>query len=239
MIIIGFPTLIMLALLFSKGFRKAVGFLILLVICIVAWSSALHAQETEYAYTGAALTDTVIPPTGWAPEMIPTSITGDIILSAALNPNEANQIVTPLSFAFTSQENYLSSNVGVQNFTGESFSFSTQNGVITGWSVDLDTTTIGTNSPLLVNAAITSSGDSYYALQAAQSCGIGGGLALGETSNCYLVTGSNSVGGTWVDPPIGGYAAPEIDPAGLPEMLTLLIGLLLVARGTVPRGTAR
>jgi hypothetical protein len=200
-----------------------------LVLLLLAGSVSVHAQDVTYDYTGAPITavyqgDLTAPP-GTNLTGLP-GLTGDIILASALNPNEANQIVTPMSYNFgdlLSSATVDTSNQGVV----ASFDFSTVNGQITGWNVELNSGTYGSTGLLQEIESLTPQGDSYTYSVRTSACGTPG--AVGE---CFTVTSVSTSAGSWVDPPSGGIAqAPEMDPAGFAGMGLLLLGSLAVMRG--------
>ena len=66
-------------------------------LILLLFAAAAHAQ-VSYNYAGAPLTVTVTGTVGQQP--IPTNLTGTVTLAQALNPNQANQVVTPTAFTF-------------------------------------------------------------------------------------------------------------------------------------------
>jgi hypothetical protein len=168
------------------------------------------------------------------------SFLGDVVLSQALNPNQANQQVVPIAYAFNDPGTAPGAIGGLYydakipagsplapvgpnpvpwpnyNSSGvgiPTLDFSTANGKITSFSM-----TFGGSSSYGIHETLTltSAGDSYNSSFEEPDCECGG-----------YWNGSNSVGGSWVQ-------VPEIDPNGVATALTLLAGGLLVVKGRRP-----
>jgi hypothetical protein len=180
-------------------------------------ATAAHAQ-VMYDYSGYP---TAVMPSG----SVTPAISGDIVLAAALNPNELNQIVTPLSYSFADM---LSSNFeAAEPYGSASFSFSTNQGQVVGWNVNLyGWSGPGSDSFASELASITSSGDTYTYTQVSSSC------SIQQPDGCFTITSSNTTPGSWVDPPL---STPELHMSGSIELITLLVGLLAVLRGRRPK----
>jgi len=200
--------------------HKIIGLLTLLV------APFAFAQET-IVYNGATMTgsyfstDTAVLPIDYS------VITGDVVLAQALNPNEANQIVTPVSYNFGGALSSSGPGAPCCDVTKnpDLFLFSTQNGKIVGWTISL----IQYNGADLQQSLIsTQAGDTYSAGQEVPSCG--SGTWVYQSSQCSVYTASSSTGGSFVDPP-STKAAPELSGEGAMGTLTLLAGALLVMRG--------
>jgi hypothetical protein len=156
---------------------------------------------------------------------MPYSVLGDVVLSQALNPNQANQQVVPLAYAFNNpglvppglllnMTGLLNSNyTGVLQLTLNApvVDFSTANGRITAFSATFS----GTGDYGYETLTLSSAGDSYASSEGVPDCMCGGAW-----------NGSNTAGGTWTK-------APEINPGVATTALTLLCGftLILKARG--------
>jgi hypothetical protein len=148
----------------------------------------------------------------------PGYITGQIVLAAPLNPNEANQIVTPLSWGFSTPV----LNSGLDTPYGgpsASFDFSTVNGQIVGWTVIANSNSPAADGYIQSFIDLTNAGDTF----------VGTDSQLGYCPQCYQVTATSSTAGIWVDGTAA--AAPEIDPGSALGGLTLLLGGLAVMRG--------
>jgi hypothetical protein len=164
------------------------------------------------------------------------SFLGAVVLARALNPNQVNQQVVPLAYAFNDPglqppgngTNTLSGslNYNVNSPYGSpltpvgpnpvpsgggipTLDFSTANGRITSFSM-----TFGGSFPYgHETLTLSSAGDSYYASVADPGCECGG-----------YWSGSNKVSGTWT-------RAPEINPGVAATALTLLCGFALLLNG--------
>jgi hypothetical protein len=196
-------------------------------------ASVVRAQVTTYDYTGNLLSET----SSGVSVLTPLYLSGNLVLSNPLNPNEANQIVTPLSFDFVSQNDFLSSaaqsawNAHTSSEqVSSSFEFSTVNGNITAWNVALAASTPGTNDGIVVNENLVNAtgkvnglspavGDLYYA----QSNGVGSPIS-------YSVSGQNYNPGTWVDPPskVTPAKVPELSESGFVDSILFLFCAIMV-----------
>lgn len=112
---------------------------------------------------------------------VPTALSGSVTLAQALNPNQANQVVTPLSFDYNVTPGGTSILLGPPPI----FVFSTNNGVITDWYVSF---IVGFGNAD-ANVVSSSGGDSYQ--------GGGGGNGCGLFHDCQSVTGTNVAAGVW------------------------------------------
>ena len=194
---------------------RAIGLAILLFFGILA-PLTLLAQET-LDFTGAQMTGSLIGVNQGADY---TQISGDVVLAAMLNPNEANQVVVPASFAFNG-DNLLSSKPCWYQCSSI-FSFSTVNGAITAWNVAISNYPGGS---MQESVALTNKGEQYSYLYQTPSCAFVG--------NCTNYSASSSGGGMWVDPPSlkTKVNAPELDLSQLASAMTLLCGIGLVMKG--------
>jgi hypothetical protein len=208
-------------------------------------ASVTNAAQVTYDYTGQTMTLTGVTfyagPGDCCQQTFttPYSVLGDVVLSQALNPNQANQQVVPIAYAFndpglepTSGGGFLQYNasqpygsplepVGPNpvpwpgNTTGigvPTLTFSTSNGNITAFSM-----TFGGSYPYgYETLTLSSAGDSFSSNVATPDCECGG-----------YWNGSNMVGGSWAQ-------APEINPSIAVTALTLLAGGLLVVMGRRP-----
>jgi hypothetical protein len=191
-----------------------------MAIGLMAGSMAANAQVT-YDYNGAPTTITI---TGDLPP--PTNpngpgLTGDVVLASALNPNQANQVVTPLSYSFAalSSATVDQSNQGVV----ASFDFSTVNGKITSWDVELNSGTYASVAVGQYIESITPQGDVFTYTTHDAACGSPGEMP----GDCFTATSTSTAPGTWTST----AQAPEISPASAASGLTLLLGGLAVIRG--------
>lgn len=181
-----------------------------LIFCLLL-SSVAMAQET-LDYTGQTLTGTLTG--GTQPEPI-LQITGNIVLAQALNPNEANQVVTPESYYFV---NPLLSNLVITNVDGappDTFVFSTANGQITNWAVSL----YAAGGAFADALTLKPTGDLYWSPFQNGYCN--------GNHDCGMFVGTNNVGGVWVDPPAK-MTAPEMDWRNAAQALVLLAGIVVV-----------
>lgn len=185
---------------------------------LTAGSMVANAQET-LDYVGAPTVTTVSgdlpPPT----DPNGPGLTGHIVLGTALNPNQANQVVTPVSYSFAAFSS-ATANQANDEFVAY-FDFSTTSGKITSWDVVLDSgifSAAGTQSL----EYITPSGDSYTHSKYNLGCGTPG--AVGD---CFTATSTSTAAGTWTTL----AQTPEISSAAAASSLTLLLGGLAVLRG--------
>lgn len=200
---------------------------ILAIAALAVLSSAAHAQET-LNYTGSQMIGSYA---GDFNEVVPTldvtSISGDIVLAQALNPNAANQVVTPVSFNFGGP--LLNSTFDyVSPVTPNTFSFSTKNGIVVGWSISVSEQTTGGSAEL----TSTQNGDTYGAQEISNIC------FHGQPQACSEYSASNTQGGVFVDPPSlktggGTVQAPELDYRTASSALILLLGGVAIMRKRV------
>jgi hypothetical protein len=192
---------------------------ILLFFIACFWGMFASAQQT-WDYTGQTMS---VTPNGEAP----LSLDAVFVLGTPLNPNEANQIVTPTSWSINGMG--LGSTYNTQ-YGGPSVSvvFTTVDDSITAWDVIANSgpPQQGTNTFYYSSASIDSNGgDSFNGYFTTPTCNAPAGVAV----PCYNISESTTADGVWVDPPTA--AAPEMDPASATAGLLLLIGGLAVARG--------
>ena len=192
----------------------------------LAWMAApfaANSQTTLLDYQGSAFTNVSISGNGSFPD-VPTlsSLVGDVVLSSPLGANLNNATVFPTAFSFNAP--LINSELFSPGYAGSSssFAFTTNNsGTITGWSVELSFTYLGTNSPSGNSIVLGPGGDSYMGFGSTPGgCGPPGGCSL-------LVQESSTSPGVWSVP----QPAPEIDPATAAGGLTLFLGGLAVLRG--------
>src|SRR5271154_4449121 len=167
----------------------------LLFFGLALCTSFVFAQET-LDFTGQVMIGSYAAPYTTVLPMDYTQITGDVVLAQALNPNQTNQIVTPVVYNFGG---FLAS-TALQSTTSAgglgasaSFLFSTQNGNITGWTVEL------ANYPDVRSQTLvsTQNGDTYTASQLQPGCF----ATTTGPAQCSTYSASNTMGGIWVDPP--------------------------------------
>jgi len=196
-----------------------------LLVFGLALTPLVFAQET-LDYTGQGMNGAFATGFTTALPADVIQITGDVVLAQALNPNQANQLVTPVSYAFggilTSSLAYLGNGNG---YASNTFLFSTQNGNIVGWDIMLS----NSNNATYTNASLisTQNGDTYTANQEPASCWFTHGMG------CSIYSASNNVGGSWVDPPPtikSTLTAPEFDGSRAITALLLLCGMTLVLK---------
>jgi len=120
---------------------KAFALLLLFPFAALALPEPVFAQQTTYTYTGAPLTPTLVVMGGNAPQPPtgPQQITGTVTLAAPLAPNQANQIVTPVSYQFDNDIILTSTWISTAQPTPPPavFSFTTVNGTIVAWNVSV------------------------------------------------------------------------------------------------------
>lgn len=143
-----------------------------------------------------------------------SQIDGTVVLAQTLNPNAANQAVTPVSF------NFGGAALDSSNSASSSFSFSTQNGIITNWDV---TIVFHPGGSAASNLTITQSGDQYSFVDYPSICA----QSISDSA-CTVWNAKNTSAGSWVDPP---SSAPELDSRGIAGGLTLfvLVALILIS----------
>jgi hypothetical protein len=210
-----------------------------LVTLAILAAMPVGAQVT-YDYTGQAMTLTGVAGSASAGSQTHTmsySFLGDVVLAQALNPNQANQQVVPLAYAWNDPGtapglvgglDYSANNpfgsvltpVGpnpvawpawAQGGNGiPTLNFSTANGKITWFSMTFGGALGNYGSETLT---ISSAGDGYNSSVSIPDCECGG-----------YWSGSNTAGGTWTK-------APEINPGVAATALSLLFGAALVLKG--------
>ena len=189
------------------------------ILCLVACGfmpMIAGAQTETLDYTGAAFTPVSINVHFGIPY-----ITGEIQLSAPLGANLTDATVVPVSWSFNDPN--LSSVVASTGpcCTTDSFSFTTVNGVITGWDVDVSylnsTGTSKTWSSIILSGV---TGDTYKTGYSTPGC-------KGDPDPCFSLT-QTTTPGSWS---ASVAAAPEIDPTSAAGGLALLLGGLAVLRG--------
>lgn len=155
---------------------------------------------------------------------------GSVILSTPLPQNGTNVSVSPAEWNFSqvgygAGYNLLPSSRytlgGMAEEGGAAFSFTTKNGVVSAWDVDIDFTgTGGTNTETSLYATISNSGNSFVQ----QAFGAACIAPPGQPSPCQPITGSSSNVGGW-------KAVPEIAPSLAIGGVVVLLGGLCVLRG--------
>jgi len=173
------------------------------------------AQTETLDYTGAAFTPVSINGHFGIP-----NITGEIQLSAPLGANLANATVVPVSWSFN--DPMLNSVIASKGpcCTTDSFAFTTLNGVITGWDVDISFANSAAKSSSWSSIILSDvGGDTYTTGYSTPTC-------KGRLDPCFSLT-QTTTPGSWS----AAIAAPEIDPASAAGGLTLLLGGLAVLRG--------
>jgi hypothetical protein len=208
----------------------------LLSVALMAAPIAASAQTETLVYQGnlfSSAGNTVFgtPPPGFnTPFFVSTqdSIIAEITLSSPLGQNLNNAVVVPPNVTIAVVGPDITP-IEIANFTNDtnpasfpgypSFTFSTINGAITGWSFSGALIDIGQGG-YHVSVSSTSLGDSYNANTDGLAPRNGGSSGTPGT----LSGASNSTPGTW-------SVAPEIDPASTGSGLTLLLGSLVVMRG--------
>jgi hypothetical protein len=208
---------------------KLIGLLVFLMVpCCV------FGQET-LDYTGQVMTGTY--EAGYT-AVLPfdyTQITGTIVLAQALNPNEANQSVTPVSYYFgTPGTSFLSSSAPQNEGSGQptvaTFLFTTQMGNITSWSIDV------ANYPDVRGQMLLStlSGDIYTAGQAQPVCS---DPYTTQKQNCSEYSASSTGPGTWVNQATVNSAvqAPEFDWKHMSAAITFFaLGAIVLKSKRLP-----
>jgi hypothetical protein len=188
------------------------------ILCLVACGFApmiAGAQTETLDYTGAAFTPVSINGHSGI-----SNVTGEIVLSAPLGANLTNATVVPVSWSFN-DPNLNSTLAG----TTDSFAFTTVNGVITGWNIDVSfSNTVAkanTFSSIILNNV---GGDTYTTGYSAPAS-----KCKADPDPCFSLTQTTTHGSFSV---VGAAAAaPEIDPASAFSGLAMLAGGLLVLRG--------
>jgi hypothetical protein len=183
-----------------------------LTLLLFFLSAPVFAQVT-YTYTGQTLINGTWGPTidGGTPPTVTATLSGTVTLSTALNPNQANQVVSPASWSFGGiTSDFLSPGllaIQTNPALNASFVFSTVNGQITAWAISISWN-YGTNGPVTGSGTITSTSQG----------GLGSDSWVGSpesgVSHCGFVYACDTYSayvmqpGTWngVDPP------PPADP---------------------------
>jgi hypothetical protein len=173
------------------------------------------AQTETLDYTGADFTPVTINGHSGIP-----NITGDIQLGAPLGANLTNATVIPVSWDFNVP--MLNSTVASSGpcCTTDSFSFTTVNGVLTGWDIDVSylntTATSRTWSSIILSSV---DGDKYETGYSTHNCNV-------SPDPCFTLIQTTTPGSF-----TAAVAAPEIDPSSAAAGLALLLGGLTVLRG--------
>jgi hypothetical protein len=155
---------------------------------------------------------------------------GDVTLSAPLPEYGSDISVSPTEFnfpriGFGASDNYICSGCGYalageSEYGGASFSFSTVDGRISAWDINIDFTgTPGTNTQTSLYATISNSGNTFTQQTSGPYCEPG----PGQPNPCPPVTASSSRVGGWT-------AVPAID-SSLAISGMLLLGGVAVLRG--------
>jgi len=177
------------------------------------------AQAT-YDYTGAAFTNQTV--VGTSEFTAIAALDGQIILNTPLPQNGTTTNASLIYWGFNAAGGNLNLPYEVEaepEVSSSSFSFTTVNGVITAWSMNMISGG-GPGSYADWSVTSTNAGDSYLYTNET-FCGQG---------DCASITEKSTVAGTWT----AVANTPEIDPASAASGLTLLLGVLLVMRGRRP-----
>src|SRR5271163_1342442 len=183
--------------------------IVLMLAALPAWG-----QET-LNYTGLGMNGSFYGSFNSAIAADVVQITGDVVLAQVLNPNEANQLVTPVSYSFGG---ILTSSLAYLGDASNTFLFSTHNGNIVGWDVMVS----NSNNPAYFSQSLvsTANGDTYGAQEVFNEC-----FAPTQGGTCSVYHASNTMGGVWVDPPSISMkttaVAPEINSTYAVPALTL------------------
>jgi hypothetical protein len=189
------------------------------ILCLVACGLTpmiAGAQTETLDYTGADFTPVTINGHSGLP-----NITGEIQLSAPLGANLTDATVVPVSWSFNDPN--LNSIVASSGpcCTTDSFSFTTVNGVLTGWDIDVSylnsTATTRTWSSIILSSV---DGDTYTTGYSTHNCNV-------SPDPCFTLIQTTTPGSLTA----AVAAAPEIDPASTAGGLALLLGGLAVLRG--------
>ena len=155
---------------------------------------------------------------------------GQVTLNGPLPENGNDTIVAPTEFnfpgiGFGASYNYLRTGCGyalggMSEYGGASFEFTTLNGHITAWDIDIDFTgTPGTNTQTSLYATISNTDDAYTQRTFGASCM----PAQGQPNPCPPVSAGTSNVGGWTT------AVPEIDQSvALSGMMLLLVGVTVL-----------
>jgi len=195
-------------------------------------STAAQAQVTTLDYQGTAFNGSIetIDASGFTSfgSLSSGPATGDIVLANPLDPNASDQLVTPLSWNFDSVSGPFaldsSNSPGIESTL---FSFTTQNGQITSWDMQISLGTLG--------------GSGTTAVQTFDSFGPGQGYGAGQDLSMWELvapTGAQIVQNASIGP--GNWSqtvqAPELDPSTTFSALTFLVGCLAVLMGRRRKG---
>jgi hypothetical protein len=174
-------------------FMRSIAFALVLI------AGAAFGQQTTYTYLGQ-------PMQGSNPAYV---ISGYVTLSSPLAAN-GTQIVTPLSYSFVGNLPVSTANGQLGVAGPYTFSFTTSNGSITAWDIQIPLTAGTTDS---VQIGIQQSGDSYLIDYDIPSC-------ASVPANCQApLNAYNSSPGTWMAPaaaPAVACAAPPAAPTPPP-----------------------
>jgi hypothetical protein len=189
------------------------------ILCLVACGfmpMIAGAQTETLDYTGAPFTPVSINGHFGIP-----NITGEIQFSAPLGANLTNATVVPVSWSFNDPNlNSVIASTG-PCCTTDSFTFTTVNGVITGWDVDVSYLNSTADSKTWSSIILSDvSGDTYKTGYSTPKC-------KGDPDPCFSLT-QTTTPGSWS---ASVAAAPEIDPGSAAGGLALLLGGLAVLRG--------
>jgi hypothetical protein len=188
-------------------------------------ATVAHAQSETLTYSGGPITGTVdvTDYPGDYPGNMPASftqsldggLTGSFTLSSPL-PLNGTTTVSPIGYFVTP----LSGTIGDMYAEGNPFTFTTKDGAIVGWNIEID------ECPCYGSQVLSSSntgGDSYT---------VNTDLAPDSDGLGFTFSGSASgPSGSWT-----AVTAPEIDPASAASGLALVIGGLVVVRGRKRQG---
>jgi hypothetical protein len=159
---------------------------------------------------------------------------GVVTLSTPLPQNGTNIAVSPTEFNFAqlgwgASYDYICPSCGYSlggmlEYGGASFSFSTVNGRVSAWDIDIDFTgTPGTNTQTSLVATISNSGNSFVQ----ETFGAGCQPQPGQPPPCQPIKATSKAVGVWTET----SSAPEIDPVSTSAGLTLLLGSLSLLLG--------
>jgi hypothetical protein len=160
-----------------------------------------QAQQTTYTYSGQVMSGSG-----------PYVLAGYVTLAQPLAANGV-QIVTPVNYFIAGNEPLQMTNVGGPPLVAPgnnpfSFSFTTTNGVITAWDIEIPTS----SGNSIAQASITQLGDSYSLTTAEPDCPV-------IPSRCVEpIIASNTTPGIWIVPPapVACAAPPAAAPVPAP-----------------------